>query len=83
MPCLAVRAGSGILERLVLQASFGQADAASVCEESLAIGGDEMRHRTPFPDVAVQPQAAIHRMQHPVSSLLELPIQDRGWRGVM
>jgi hypothetical protein len=74
MPCVAADAGARILEWLVLQASGGEPHGAPVLEEELAVRGNEMRHPLAPPDVAVQPEAAVHRVDHSVSAPLELPV---------
>jgi hypothetical protein len=74
VPGIATHSGTRILERLVLQSPGGEADGASVLEESLAIGGDEMRHPLAAPDMPVQPEASIHRVNHPIPALLELEV---------
>jgi hypothetical protein len=65
MPRVAADARAGILQRFELETGLTEADRRAESEQSLAIGRDEVRHLAPFPDVAVQPQAAIHRVNHP------------------
>jgi hypothetical protein len=77
MPGVAANAGAWVLEWLVLQASGGEAHRAPVLEEELAVRGNEVRHPLAPPDVAVQPEAAVHRVDHSVSAPLELEIQRR------
>jgi len=61
-----------IAKRLELEALRIEADGAPVGDEQVAIIRDEMRHRPSHPDVAVQPEAAGHRVHHPVTAVLEL-----------
>ena len=80
MPGVATDAGAWVLERLVLQAPHGETDGASVLEEPLAIRGNEMRHALATPDMPVQPEPSVHRVNHPVSAPLELEVR-RAWHG--
>jgi hypothetical protein len=48
-----------------LETGLAEADRRAESEQSLTIGGHEVRHLAPFPDMAVQPQTAIHRVNHP------------------
>src|SRR5437762_675352 len=65
MPRIAADARSGVLQRFELKATFPESDRRTEPEQSLSIGRDEVRHLAPFPDVTVQPQTAIHRVNHP------------------
>jgi hypothetical protein len=73
---LAPLAGARVLERLVLEAVLAESDGGAVGEQRGAVGGDEVRHRRPAPDVAVQPEAAVHRVRHPVLPARELAPRD-------
>ena len=83
MPGVAAHAGSWILERFVLEPGDRQFDGAAVFDEALAVGGDEVRHRAPFPNMAVQPQPAVHRVHHPFASQCELAVRPVGERAVL
>ena len=72
VPCRASLAGPGILQRLVLQPVRCETNGRAVLEEQQAIGADEMRHGCAQPDVAVQPQSAVHGVDHPVATVTEL-----------
>jgi hypothetical protein len=76
VPGVTADAGAWVLERLVLKASGWEAHGPPVLEEELAVGGNEMRHPLAPPNMAVQPEAAVHRVDHPVSAPLELAV----WR---
>jgi hypothetical protein len=52
----------------MLQAVGREADSDAVREEQIAIGADQMRHRRLEPDVTVQPEAAVHRVTHPLAT---------------
>jgi hypothetical protein len=68
VPRIAAHARAGIFQRFELQAGLTEPDRHAESEQSLTIGRDEVRHLAPFPDVAVQPQTAIHRVNHPVAA---------------
>jgi hypothetical protein len=74
MPRVASHAATWILERFVLQAGTWKTHRASIGDQALAIGGDEVRHWVTLPEMAMEPQAAIHRVNHPLTSQRELTI---------
>jgi len=49
-----------------------QADGASVGEQQLAIGRDEVRHSSILPQMAMEPQPTIHGVDHSIAELFEL-----------
>ena len=57
-----------ILERLELQALQRKVRGPPIREQPLAIGRHEVRHRAATPAVAVQPQAAVHGVNHSIAS---------------
>jgi hypothetical protein len=65
VPRITADAGAGILQWFELQTGRSEPDRRAEAEQSLTVGRDEVRHLAPFPDVAMQPQAAIHRVNHP------------------
>jgi hypothetical protein len=74
MPGVAPLAGTRVLERLVLKARRREADALAVREQALSVGRDKVRHLPAVPDVAVEPQPAVHREDHPVAPRGELAV---------
>lgn len=82
MPRITPHAGPRILERFVLEASGGQPNGAAIFDKALSIGGDQMRHRAPFPKVAVQPEPAVHRVHHSFASRCEFTVWPVGERAV-
>lgn len=64
MPCFATGSRARILEGLELEPLNRNSDAASVREEALSVGRDEMRERPSLPYVPVEPEAAIHGVNH-------------------
>jgi hypothetical protein len=65
VPRIPTYARSRILQRLELETGLPEPDRRAESEQSLTIGRHEVRHLAPFPDMAVQPQPAIHRVNHP------------------
>ena len=65
MPRITSQTGAWILQRFVLESSDWKTNGAAVLDQALAIGGDEVGHWTAFPDMAVKPQTAFHRVDHP------------------
>lgn len=76
MPRVAPDAGARILQRLVLESGRIEADRVAVRQEEGAIGRDEVGERAAQPDVAVQPEAAVDREDHPVAAAGEF---SNGW----
>jgi len=74
MPRIAPNARAGIFQRFELETGFPESDRRAESKQSLTIGRDEVRHLAPFPDVAAQPQTAIHRVNHPGSAGPKLSI---------
>ena len=74
MPRVAANARTWILQRFELKPGFAESDRRAKAKQSLPIGRDEVRHLAPFPDVAVQPQTAIHRVNHPRAAGPKFPI---------
>ena len=72
MPCVAAFAGAWVLEGFVLESPLGEPNVGSVGEELLLVRRDEMRHRAPLPEMTVQPQATVHRVQHSLAPVREL-----------
>jgi hypothetical protein len=75
MPRGTANPGSGVLERLELQSRFRQTDTLTVGEEASSIGRDQVRHRPTPPYVAMQPEPTVHRVDHPITTLVELPVR--------
>ncbi len=74
MPRIAADARSRILQRLELETGLPEPDRRAESKQSLTIGRHEVRHLAPFPDVAVQPQTAIHCVNHPSAARPKLPV---------
>ena len=72
MPGVAPDSGAGILQGLELESVVGQTDGAAIGEQQLAIGRHQVRHPSSLPQVAMQPEAAIHGVDHPIAKLFEL-----------
>jgi len=65
MPRITADARARVLQRFELETALPEPERLAESEQPLTISGDEVRHLAPFPDVAVQPQAAVHRVNHP------------------
>jgi hypothetical protein len=74
VPRIAANASAGILQRFELETGFTEPDHRAESKQSLTIGRDEVRHLAPLPDVAVQPETAVHRVYHPVAAGPKLQI---------
>lgn len=72
MPGIAALAAARILERVILQSLGGNADARTPREETGAVRGHEMGHPSPEPNVPMQPETAVHRVDHSVAASGEL-----------
>jgi hypothetical protein len=75
VPGVAADARARILERLVLETASREAYGTPILEESLAVGGNEMRHALAAPEVAMQPESAIHGVDHSVPAPLEFEVR--------
>jgi hypothetical protein len=64
MPSVAPHAGAWILEWLELEPRHWDTDRRTVAYETLAVGGDQVRHWPPLPHVPMQPKAAVHSVDH-------------------
>jgi len=74
VPRIPPDARARIFQRFELEAGLTEPDGRAKSEQPLTIGRDEVRHLTPFPDMAVQPQTAIHRVNHPGTAGSKLSI---------
>ncbi len=74
MPRITSNTTARVLERLVLEAGNWKAYGAAIFDQTLAIGGHEVGHCSALPDVAMEPQAAVHRVNHPLAPKRELTI---------
>src|SRR6185503_20753513 len=83
MPRIAANTGARVLERLVLQALCGNADGLAVLQQERLVRGDEVRHAPALPHMAMKPEPAIHCVDHPVTSLVELSELQRAARGTI
>ena len=72
MPRFATDARAGILEGFELKPLVGNADASTVCKETLTVRRNEVREWPSLPHVTMQPQSAIHRVDHSFATRPEL-----------
>jgi hypothetical protein len=82
VPRIAALAGAGILERLELKSAFVQANRPSISKKAPSVGGHEVRHLLPLPDVTVKPEATVHCVDHPIATFRELYILNSAFRCV-
>ena len=78
VPRIASLPGAWIAQWLELQARRRQSRFGPVGQQSRAVGGHEVRHGAPLPHVPVQPEPAIHRVNHPFAARCELAIGGAG-----
>lgn len=79
MPRVATDAVARILERMELQALRRNTHALAPREEPRPVHGDEVRHRAPEPHVPMQPEAAVHGVDHPDAPIGKLtPFEAQG-----
>jgi len=72
MPGVASDAGSRVLEGFELESLRGNSDATPVGEQPFSVRRNEVRERPPLPHMAMQPEAAIHRVDHTFATRPEL-----------
>jgi hypothetical protein len=75
MPRITSSSSARVLERLVLEAGDWKTHRAAIFDETLAVGRNEVGHCTASPDVAMEPQTATHRVDHPLAPERELTIR--------
>lgn len=87
MPRVTPDAIARILERVVLQPFRRDPDAFAPAEQAAAIRGDQVREAPLLPEMAMEPEAATHRVDHARSPIAELdPLELerggllRGWQ---
>jgi hypothetical protein len=73
VPRLAAHGGARIAKRLVLETTRRNADGVSVLKQPIAIGTYKVDHGLTQPDVPVQPEPAVHGVNHPGLPHPELP----------
>jgi hypothetical protein len=74
MPSILPLIGPRVPEAFVLQPGFRQADLGPVAQQSRSLRRHQVCHGSSLPIVAMQPQAAVHRMYHTSSTGQEFSI---------
>ena len=74
MPGVASSTRAGILQRLVLQPFGWNTDGSPILEQELPVRRHEVRHRPAEPDMAMEPQPAIHGVDHPIAPTREFAV---------
>ena len=72
VPRVALLVGARILQRFELEPFRRKANPGAVGQQTLTIGRNQVRHWAAEPDVPVEPQAAFHRVDHPIAAAFEL-----------
>ena len=80
VPGFAPDASTWILERFELQSVGGKANCATVGEKKVSVRRDQMRHGMTLPAMTVQPEATVHREDHPITAMREFSVS---WRGAV
>ncbi len=71
VPSLASGSRARILERFVLKPFGRKSGDSTIREQQIAVGGDEVRHLAPLPDMPMEPEATIHGVDHSLASRSE------------
>jgi hypothetical protein len=71
-PRFAALLGARVLEGLVLQPLLREPQRIAVGHQTRAVGAHQVHQRLALPHVAMQPETAVHRVNHSVATLLEL-----------
>ncbi|MDF2776363.1 MAG: hypothetical protein K0S86_5865 [Geminicoccaceae bacterium] len=74
MPGVSANAGPRVLEWLELESVCRHPDVASVRKQPILVRRNEVRHRVSLPAMTVQPKAAVHRVDHPITPAGELAV---------
>lgn len=74
MPRVTSDTGARILQWLELQPFSWKADRTAVLEQAIAVRRNEMCHWPAKPDMAMEPQPAIHGVDHPIAPVRELAV---------
>jgi hypothetical protein len=82
VPGVSTNAAARILERFELERFGGDAHTPAIGEEQCSVRGDEVRHGPPLPYVSMEPQTAIHGVDHPIAPGAKLANDWLWWRDV-
>ena len=72
MPSLSTGRIAWVFERMILQSIRRQAHARAPREQPRPVRGDEMGEASAEPEMSMQPETAVHRVDHPIASRAEL-----------
>jgi hypothetical protein len=67
VPGIAPKPRARVLERLELQSGRRDPYRFAIAQQTLSVGRYQVRHRSALPDVSMQPEAAVHGVDHPFS----------------
>lgn len=79
MPGISTDASPRILQRLELQTLRADANRGTVTEQERLVSRDEMGEWSALPNMAMEPESPIHRVDHSVAPLFEF--SKRWWVG--
>lgn len=65
MPRVASHSGAGIFKWFELESRGRDADRRTIPQKTLAVGGYQVGHRPSLPHMPMQPEAALHGVNHP------------------
>jgi hypothetical protein len=74
MPGIATFSRSRIAQRLELKLFGRKAHLRAVAKQDVSVYRDKVSHRATEPYMAVKPQSALHRMDHPVTAGREFAV---------
>lgn len=72
MPGVSSNTCARIFQRTVLESRLAQAELPSIADELFAICGNEVGEWLALPHVVMQPQSAVHRVDHSLATSLKL-----------
>jgi hypothetical protein len=72
MPSITSSPGARILEGFVLQSISPEPDQSTVFNQATTVCGYEVRHSMAPPNVTMEPETSIHRVDHSVSAVRKL-----------
>lgn len=75
MPRVTANRRPWIFKRLELETLLAQANPLTIGDQALAICGNQVRHLVPLPHMTVQPQPAVHRVDHSIATVVEFKVE--------
>ncbi len=72
MPGVTPHGRSRVAQWLVLQAMRGNTKRRAIGEQTRLIGAHQMHHRATEPDMTMEPETTVHRVDHAIATLGKL-----------